>query len=781
MNGSARRLGAPRGEALAFAILAAWVAGTHGSLLACMDGCFVDLDSLQGEAIGALSTIDTRLNAWILAWVSRALLRNPGEIFRGNIFYPMEDALAGSEHLIGVSLQLLPLRPLLPGAVALHQAAIVLSALLLGWGTLRLTRWLSGSTWAGLVAGWIAIQMPWRVTELSHVQILSVQGFPWIWYLSLRLLGEGGGRRCGLLLFAATSLQLLSSFYLAYMLTFSLAVLGICALAAVRPPLRRVAGWVASLAPAYGLFLLSALPYLRRARAGALPVTFDADTTSSLQDVAWMARYVAPRLDWLPGLDTPGDPTFSTPPLALLLAVAGLFSIRNLAGPGGDGRALRRSAVAFLLALAVGSFALMLGYRLRVGSIVVPLPAGWAADWIPGFANLRAPQRWALLIGLALPILAGLGVRGVEATLLRFPRGSRTWRSAGRAAVAGALLASSPWGRIPVVGAWPGGSEPPPVYRDLARLPAGPVLELPWYPDRLRRAGADSRAMLASTLHWRPILNGTTAYIPRSYFFLLGLASGLPRPDAFQRLLAFVDLRWLLLHRPSMERGLLAEFDRAETGGWIERRLEVGAHRVYEVHAGAEAGRFREALVSAERRPQTVSGLPREALDAARATGSLAVHPRNPFRYFGDLLLPAVLDIEVANRSRVPWPGLDPDPEGLVAIRATFARGEAPLVAWTVPLYADVPAGGSARSTTIVPGEGGAGASWVCFELVQEVGGAVQPLAVGPVARRLPLPPAGIQDPTGASLSIPRLPRPSRMEARPRLSPACRDTGHAWP
>ena len=42
------------------------------------------------------------------------------------------------------------------------------------------------------------------------------------------------------------------------------------------------------------------------------------------------------------------------------------------------------------------------------------LPGHWAAQFVPGFENLRNPLRWTILIGLAFPVLAGVGIFQLE-------------------------------------------------------------------------------------------------------------------------------------------------------------------------------------------------------------------------------------------------------------------------------------------------------------------------------------------------------------------------------
>ena len=48
------------------------------------------------------------LNAWILGWVSEAVVSTPLELWNAPIFHPHPNALAFSEHLLGIGLFVAP-------------------------------------------------------------------------------------------------------------------------------------------------------------------------------------------------------------------------------------------------------------------------------------------------------------------------------------------------------------------------------------------------------------------------------------------------------------------------------------------------------------------------------------------------------------------------------------------------------------------------------------------------------------------------------------------------
>ena len=74
----------------------------------------------------------------------------------------------------------------------------------------------------------------------------------------------------------------------------------------------------------------------------------------------------------------------------------------------------------------------------------------------------------------------------------------------------------------------------PAVYERLADEPGAIIADLPLYP---RRAiFGNTGAMLASTVHWHPILNGYSGFIPPSYQRALDALRGFPDDRALAAL-----------------------------------------------------------------------------------------------------------------------------------------------------------------------------------------------------------------------------------------------------
>jgi hypothetical protein len=140
-----------------------------------------------------------------------------------------------------------------------------------------------------------------------------------------------------------------------------------------------------------------------------------------------------------------------------------------------------------------------LGEHIRVLGVELPLPALWAARIVPGFDFMRVPLRWAIVLGVSLPLLAGAGLRALSSLL--------TGVMSSRAAVALGLLlviVLTPMvpPRLPVAAAYPSAAADEDVYRALAELPPGPVLEVPWPRRPEANVATSSAYMVASTRGW---------------------------------------------------------------------------------------------------------------------------------------------------------------------------------------------------------------------------------------------------------------------------------------
>ena len=112
---------------------------------------------------------DPLLNTWILAWDVHALTVHPLNLFEANIFFPLLNTLAYSEHLLGSALITLPVLLLTGEPVVAYNATFLLSFILGGWGTYLLVRRYTYCGWAAFLAGLAFAYAPYRLTSFSHL------------------------------------------------------------------------------------------------------------------------------------------------------------------------------------------------------------------------------------------------------------------------------------------------------------------------------------------------------------------------------------------------------------------------------------------------------------------------------------------------------------------------------------------------------------------------------------------------------------------------------------
>jgi len=726
------RSGLPGGaRALAVALgLTGLIVWRYGPILLGLESSFADFDALH-DGRQLTEAADTRLNAWILDWVQRSLLSAPLGILDTNAFHPARGTLTGSEHLLGVAIQTLPFRPWVSTAVGLHQLALMFSVVGLAVTSFLAVRGWTGSTVGGFAAGAASVMMPWRLTEISHLQLVSVQWFPLIWWLLVRAVYRSTGRGEQTVLAIAVALQLLSSFYLAYYLSFSCALL--LALigfgdAARRARLARIA---TCLAPGYLLFGLSALPYLARQSADLRPA-FDPALSFGLERTWALAM---PRLpSWLTGAETPAlapAAAFDLPAGVVVLAlVAGAAAWpRRAAPPRPHWTPELRRVVAGLWAVTLLGFVFALGGSIELFGHRVPLPSRLFAAVVPGFEMLRGPVRWWIVTSLAMPLLAGIGVAALER-----PRHGLA-RIAILALTLGGLAASLEWFSVPARAAWDDPDATQRRYAALSALPPGPVVEVP-FAAPLESIEFGSRALLASTMHWHPLVNGYTGYPPPSYALLQRLGVRLPERDAILQFGRLTGVRYFVVDQRKLTPRETELWRRHAEQRLLTTRFADPTHRIFELRASAASGSAIAPLLAPTPGPTTAGGLPRTPLELPAGGGASLAVQIAPNQTAGEQ---SPLSLHLTNHGSVAWAGLDVHQEGLVLLRYTWreADRDPPLETGVLALDRDIAPGHSFAGRLWLRSPLREGAHDLCVDLVQHRNGQLVALGAPAVEQRV--------------------------------------------
>jgi hypothetical protein len=371
---------------------------------------------------------DPVFNCWVMMWTGGQVLATLGghfnalhEFWNGNIFHPSPLAVAYSEHLTPQMLQALPLYAVTGNIVLGYNLVFLSTFVLSGFATYLLVRDLTGQRLAAFFAGLAFAFAPYRLSQTSHLQVLSTYWMPLALFALRRYFATRRPRAlagAG----AALALQNLSCGY--YLLFFSPFAAAYCLYEmAQRRLLADVRHWasLAIVAAAVALVTWPFLsPYLDLRRSGDVgvrsyeeAVQFSADTwafgTAPEYSRVWgerMRAFPKGEGDGFPGLVVFG------------FAAAGLlWGIRRAAGTA---RAPEASAPVRRQVWLI-PFVLVIG-----GLLVVDLVAiGWLIlrGSLPILVEGR-PWRDADPLALAVIVLAGLLV-AIWPPARRFVAGAR--------------------------------------------------------------------------------------------------------------------------------------------------------------------------------------------------------------------------------------------------------------------------------------------------------------------------------------------------------------------
>lgn len=445
-------------------------------------------------AFGPVDRVDGRLNAWILAWDASALLHRPLAVFQAPIFHPLPDSLAFTENLLLPAALMTPLT-LVGGPMLAYNLLLFASAILSGIGTQLLVRRVTADRLAAFVAGAAFAVGGHRWVRMAHLHV----ELTWLLPFALLALDRFWERRelgRALVLGVVLALQGWSSVYVGAMTATVVAVGATLMLPLLRPV--EIARLGAGLALAALLLAPVARPYLRMRAFEGMEFTLRDQAVYATTPESYAAGagriYAELTRRHLDGARV-RDPLF--PGLALL--------VLGLAGVAAAPRRYR----------LVGLSAALVAVWISLG----PETAAYRFlhDHVVFFHGIRALGRFSLVAILALSVFAGLALAGCRRRLV--------W-----AALAALVVESA---NVPARhGIW----EPPTVAAHWLAGRPGAVAYLPLGQD-------DTRAMLQSTAHFRPLVNGDSGFVPRAYARATELLSGPGVSADGLRLLRALDVR----------------------------------------------------------------------------------------------------------------------------------------------------------------------------------------------------------------------------------------------
>lgn len=523
---------------------------------------------------------DTLLVAWILAWDVHALGSAPLRLFDANILYPIEKTLALSEHLLGVVPLFVIPHVLTANPVVGLNIVILLSFVLSGVSVYALVRRLGGGGGAALVAGTVFAFAPVRTSQIGHPQLLQFYWTPFA-LLVLEQYFESRRRR-DLLVFAALwTVQCLSSVYLAFISSIVIVVY-----AAVRVLTERRLHDVGLLARGAGAMLGAAavvglvhLPYFAVQRAWGQPWTPDVLVSFSASPADYVGGgFVAAVFGDLGSRVNSWEKMVGLGVVAWLLVTLGAVLRMRVA------RSVRFGSEAAWWALLLVGFVLSLGPSLVVNdrTTAVALPYGWLQN-APGFAAMRVPARFGMLVSLAAAVLVGLAWQRLGTLVASRPR--LTVPAMGAAVLVSVLFLAETWrGPLPTA-AVPTGARVPEVYRWLATRPGdGPIAELP------QGLWEDYRYAYLSTVHWRRLVNGSSGFIPPARAEVVSYLDRLPDRRTAD-VLSRIGVREVVVHHVALTAGAAARWTaEATAAAGLREVARFGEDRVYRLPSPEERG-----------------------------------------------------------------------------------------------------------------------------------------------------------------------------------------------
>jgi hypothetical protein len=533
---------------------------------------------------------DPFLNLWILGWGMQTILGQPaalftGRVFDANIFYPAHGTLTYSDHMLLQSALAAPVYAATDNLALAYNVIFFGSFVASGLAMHAFVRTVMGSTGGAYLAGLAWAFWSYRFAHLLHLQLQALYFLP-LAFLFLHKVIAGRRTRDAVWLGVMAGLGALSSVYYAVIGALGLACGAIALTIGVG---RWRSGLIARrllLAAIVGAAIVAPIAWTYwqvQQEEG-----FGRNLFEASRGAASIASYVrVPPGNVVyggTGLLAPAGPERELFPGLVIIGLA-------LAGVVFGRRSDARPLVVSMLAVGALGFVLSLGPEgLR------DLYAAFQR-YVFGFAAIRAPARFAVLVMFALATLAALGWREVNARLkTRRHVPTSNAELPGRSLETGGLGVGR-W-RVSVVGPSRGSSDPLMIV--LIGLAAIELLNVPIpltaAPPRETAVGQWLRkepgpgavvhvplaldiestpAMVQSLEHRRPLVNGYSGQRPSFYSALVDTVKTFPSDASLLALHEFgvrfvvtaspvaapsEDAPWPLLERARLADGVIYEF-----------------------------------------------------------------------------------------------------------------------------------------------------------------------------------------------------------------------------
>jgi hypothetical protein len=452
-------------------------------------GIGLALALLMHDQVGHLYSVpdlgDPVFSVWRIGWVTHQIAANPMHLFDANIFYPEPLTLTYSDPIILPAITVAPLLAIGVHPLVAYNLLLLSGFWFSGIAVYLLVERLAGSPRAAFIAGLTYACYGYRFEHYSHLELQMTQWMP-LALLALHLFVSTGRPRYAVALALTGAAQLYSSMYYAVFFLVYAAVIAAVLLTFCRRPIRRLLG---PMAIAVAIAAVVTVP-LARAFIAAQPTKGERPIEEIKYYSAEPSDYLrANKYSWLwRNRLSPSLPERTLFPGAAPLALAAIGVVPPLG--------------VFPLAYTAG---LIVSFDGSLGFNGALYP--YLHRWLIPFRGIRAPARFAAIVGLTLSILAGFGARRILARC-----GSRTRENVVFAALIAFVMIDA-WPLLTLRAAW---KEPPDIYAALQYTPGTVLAEFP-----MRDNEVDNIPFMYFSLwHWSRMVNGYSGFIPASYLEL---------------------------------------------------------------------------------------------------------------------------------------------------------------------------------------------------------------------------------------------------------------------
>ncbi|NNF06171.1 MAG: hypothetical protein HKN21_05375 [Candidatus Eisenbacteria bacterium] len=472
---------------LGLALIASWPLPMH------MD----DMIPVSGTSLDGMHLL------YALTWSAQVLGDDPLNLFGATLFYPHTTPVAFFDHMVSLAAIVAPVNWASGNMYWGYNVAWLLTFLLSGLGAYLLTRYLTDSKTAALLAGILFAFFPFRYHNAGQINVLAMMWIPFA-LLTLHLWVETRLKRQLFMFAAICIIQFLSSAYSGVFLLVAAVVYMVVLWFTDRISVKEILAnqsWiiVVVILLSVGVLIPFVAPYINANQEDGFSRSLGEAALYSAQ-----ARdFVTPNPDSPLGKIVPWAESARHP---LFPGVVGLglfiFWIANRSWR----RHPKRPELLFYLTLAIFSAVLAMGPALGDPESRIPLPFAGLFYAFPGFSFIRAPVRFAIMMSLAISVLAGMGLSIIG-------RGTKTRSLLGSALIFVAAFELMLPIQITMFDPLPKGF--PQVYHWLGSVEGDlAILELPMPADESLEEEHHARYQLYSLLHRKRIANGVAAHVP---------------------------------------------------------------------------------------------------------------------------------------------------------------------------------------------------------------------------------------------------------------------------